>query len=171
MPWRMRAYGCTSVYACADNNKHSAGPHSTASNVQGDPELALRVLREKQPRTGHAPNAWHHGAVFLAFLKAGNEAGALAIQSEWRSLQSRDAAEQLGSVADGVVEGVGEGFGDGLGDRFGGRASARVGDRVADSASNDSRNGVGDTSDGSRAGQLLRGVTICLLYTSPSPRD
>lgn len=151
---------------------HSVGPYA-----QGDSELALRVLREKHHRTGHAPNAWHYGAVFLAFLNAGDEAGALAIQSEWRSLQSRDAAEQLGRsgnvvVAHGVLESVGDGVGDGSGDLVGGRARDRVGDHVGDrigdrvrhrvehGPSNDFRGGVGDSSDDSRTGQLLRGIVM-----------
>lgn len=38
--------------------------------------------------TGYSPNAWHYGGVFLSFLKAGDETGALAIQSEWRDIQA-----------------------------------------------------------------------------------
>lgn len=75
------------------------------------------MLREKHRRTGHKPNAWHYGAVFLGFFRAGDEAGALAIQSEWRSLQGRDAVEQLGRSgascgdAGGVVDSRAPGLG------------------------------------------------------------
>lgn len=105
----------------------------------------------------------------------------MAVQSEWRSLQSRDAAEQLGRsanvvVAGSVLESVGDGVGDGCGDlvgvhardRVGDRVGGQIGDQVGDQvrhrvghgAINDSRGGVGDSSDDSRAGQLLRGIVM-----------
>ncbi|CAM9449189.1 unnamed protein product, partial [Ectocarpus sp. 8 AP-2014] len=68
---------------------------------QGDAELGLRLLREIHVSTGYSPNAWHYGGVFLSFLKAGDETGALAIQSEWRDIQAREATERMRRGADG----------------------------------------------------------------------
>ncbi|CAB1117846.1 unnamed protein product [Ectocarpus sp. CCAP 1310/34] len=70
---------------------------------QGDAELGLRLLREIHVSTGYSPNAWHYGGVFLSFLKAGDETGALAIQSEWRDIQAcnaREATERMRPGAD-----------------------------------------------------------------------
>ncbi|CAM9110996.1 unnamed protein product [Ectocarpus fasciculatus] len=68
---------------------------------QGDAELGLGLLREIEGSTGYSPNAWHYGGVFLSFLKAGDETGALAIQSEWRHIQAREATERMRRGADG----------------------------------------------------------------------
>lgn len=57
------------------------------SAAQGDSDLACGLLREVDGATGHRPNSWHYGAVFLACLKAGDEDGALSVQSEWREMQ------------------------------------------------------------------------------------
>lgn len=57
-------------------------------------------MREIEPSTGHLPNCWHYGAVFWAYLHSGDEAGALAIQSEWRALQSQAAVVRLGRGGD-----------------------------------------------------------------------
>ncbi|CAM9155364.1 unnamed protein product, partial [Hapterophycus canaliculatus] len=62
---------------------------------QGKPELGLRLLREIHEATDHLPNAWHYGAVFLSFLRAGEESGALAVRSEWRDMQAREAMERM----------------------------------------------------------------------------
>ncbi|CAM9591736.1 unnamed protein product [Scytosiphon promiscuus] len=62
---------------------------------QGNAELGLRLLREIHGATGHLPNSWHYGAVFLSFLRAGDESGAVAVRSEWRDLQANEAMEHM----------------------------------------------------------------------------
>lgn len=47
----------------------------------------MQLLREVGVNTRHEPNGWHYGAVSMACLKAGDEDGALSVQSEWRDKQ------------------------------------------------------------------------------------
>ncbi|CAN0212310.1 unnamed protein product, partial [Ectocarpus sp. 13 AM-2016] len=69
---------------------------------KADAELGLRLLREIHVSTGYSPNAWHYGGVFLSFLKAGDETGALAIQSEWRDIQACNAREAMERMRPGA---------------------------------------------------------------------